>query len=104
MGPRNLAVRILQQIAERSVKNTFAAARERRGMFPCRKASSRRLHPDHFHRLILVKRMKQSDGIGSAADTGEQDLRQSAFQIQDLAARFFAYHRLEIADDHRKGM
>ncbi len=48
--------------------------------------------------------MEQADGVGAAADTGEQRIRQPAFKLHHLLAGFLADHALEIAHHGRIGM
>ena len=48
--------------------------------------------------------MEQADGVGAAADAGDQRVRQPALRRQDLLARLGADHRLEVADHRRIGM
>ena len=48
--------------------------------------------------------MEQADGVGAAADAGDQRVGQAAFGLQHLLARFAADDRLEIAHHGRIGM
>ena len=48
--------------------------------------------------------MEQADGVGPAADAGDQRVRQPALHCHDLLARLPADHRLEVADQLRIGV
>jgi hypothetical protein len=48
--------------------------------------------------------MEQPDGVGAAADAGDQRIRQAAFGRHHLLAGLSADHRLEIAHHGRIGM
>ena len=57
---------------------------------------------DQFHGCIVDERGEDSRGVRSAADAGDDVIRQSPLDFQALLARLAADHRLKIADDHRK--
>ena len=48
--------------------------------------------------------MEQADGVGAAADAGDQRVGQAAFGFQHLFARFFADDRLKVAHHGRIGV
>ena len=48
--------------------------------------------------------MEQADGVGAAADSGDDGVGQPAFLFEDLRARLDADHRLEVAHQFRVGM
>ncbi len=48
--------------------------------------------------------MEQADGVGAAADAGHQRIRQTAFALEDLRARFAADDALKIAHHFRIGV
>ena len=52
---------------------------------------------DDSHRTVIEEGIKQPHGIGAAADGGNQCIRQAAFLLQHLSARFFADNSLEIS-------
>ncbi len=48
--------------------------------------------------------MEQADGVGAAADAGDERVRQAAFGLQHLLAGLAADHRLEVAHHGRIGV
>ena len=54
----------------------------------CIDASSGCLTPDQAHSFIFYKMIKSSDGIGTAAHTGQNRIRQTAFLFQHLFLDF----------------
>ena len=48
--------------------------------------------------------MEQADGVGAAADAGDQRVGQAAFRLQHLLARLVADHALEVAHHRRIGV
>ena len=48
--------------------------------------------------------MEQADGVGAAADAGDERVGQAALGLEDLLARLAADHRLEVAHHRRIGM
>ena len=63
-----------------------------------------RLHAEHVDGSILEKGIKKADGVGAAADTGHEQIRQALFLFQNLPARLVADDALKIAHHERIGM
>ena len=85
MGQRHLAVLVLQADNCRCPAARRGAALEARGVLaelvPRPPAST----PIMLHGCIVEERMKQADGIGAAADAGDERIGQAAFRLQNLA-------------------
>ena len=99
----DLAVIVHQQIGAVAVQHARPAARDR-GRVQLRQPVAGGFDPEYFDTGIVEKRMKQSDGIGAAADAGDQRIRQPAFGLLHLGAGLDADDRLEVAHHHRIGM
>ena len=100
----NLAALILQDITHRALQNpgtTTAVCIESGRMLAQATATPAGFDADHSHRLIAQERMKQSDRIRSAADAGNQTIRQTVLLFQDLRPRFPPDHALKIAHHQR---
>src|SRR5271168_4549402 len=50
---------------------------------------------------VIEEWMEQTHGVGAAADTGDERIRQATLGREHLLARFAADDRLKIADHHR---
>ena len=76
-----------------------------RGGMPARlKPGARRLDPTDHDLPVVQEGVKQTDSIGTAADTGHQRVRQAAQLIQTLPPRLPARDRVKIAHHGRIGM
>lgn len=53
---------------------------------------------EHFDGFIGQERIKEADGIGTAADAGDEEVGQAVFFFEDLTAGFITEDALEIAD------
>src|SRR5215471_13034739 len=102
MRRSDLPIYVLQQIAFRSLKHPDAAVVHKSSCMLAQIVSnSSSLDADHPHGRVVEKLMKESDRIRSTAHTGNKNIRQSAFFLQDLLARLPSDHRLKITDHQR---
>src|SRR6266581_3517949 len=96
----NLSVTGLQDVRVGPLQNPGARPGKSRGggkaggmlaeAFP----ASSGLEPHHLYTRILAKGMEQADGVGAAANTGNQNVRQALLGFQDLLARFMTDARM----------
>ena len=96
----HLPVGILQQVTESAVQDARRPTRETRGVLAQLRAASAGLNADQFHIFVADECMEQANGIAAAADASESGIRQAAFALENLGARFDADHAMEIADHH----
>ena len=75
------------------------APRSRRGRAGIAPRSRRDRAPDV---LIRDEGVEHPDGVRSAADASDDNIRQPADLLEHLRARLVADHRLEVADDRRE--
>ena len=99
----DLAVLVHQQIGAIAVQHAGPAAGDR-GRVQLRQPVARRLDAENLDTGIIEERMKQSQRIGAAADTGDQRVRGAAFGFLHLRPGLDADHRLEVTHHHRIGM
>ena len=103
MGFRNLPVFILHQVGAVAVQDARGAGRQRRGMLASADTLTAGLDAVNVNSGILQERVEQAYGVGAAADTGDQCIRQFAALCQRLGTRFPADDALEVANQHGIG-
>ena len=105
MAFEDLAVAVLQQIGAVAVQHARAAAVHRGGVAVLDvEAVAAGLDAVDRDVAVVEERMEQADGVGAAADAGDERVGQAAFGLEDLLARLAADHRLEVAHHLRIGM
>ncbi len=100
----DLAVFVLQEEGAVAVQHARGAAGHAGGVLAGVDAVAGRFDADDLHALVIEERVEQADGVGAAADAGDQRVGQAAFLLHDLLAHFVADHRLEVADHGRVGV
>ncbi|MCV5950212.1 hypothetical protein OFN94_35925, partial [Escherichia coli] len=78
-------MRILQDVTHRPLQDaeTSAAAQiEARRMLAQFVAAPASFDADHAHSFIVQEWVKESDGVGTAADASDQRIRQASFALQ----------------------
>src|SRR5437763_16164820 len=90
MGQLDLAVLIREQKCFRALEDTEPAALETRGVFPSADAFAAGFDADHPNRCVVQQWMEESDGVASAADACDEQIRKPLFALYDLPARFAA--------------
>ena len=90
---QNLAVRILQQIGLGAVQHAGRAFGERGGVMGRFHPLARRLDAMNGDVGIVEERMEQPDGIGAAADAGDEHIGQPPFGLHHLRAGFLCRSR-----------
>src|SRR5439155_14477389 len=107
MSRCNLTARILKHVRHGALQNSDASATTRRataksrGMLAERIPASSRLNTDQSDLFVRNERMKQTDRIRAAADTGNQGARQFSGRGQNLFARFASNQALKLAHHQR---
>ena len=98
VGQLHLAKFILQQVGAGALKNSEGATLEAGSVAPCLNSFPSGLHTDHLDVFIVKERVKEPNGIGSAAHTGYQKIGQAAFLLKNLAAGLVPNNPLKVAD------
>src|SRR5215831_8348890 len=93
----DLAIRVLQQQGVRSVEHAGTAVGDRGSVLAKASAPPAGLDADDLDRGIGDKGMEGTDGVGSAADAGDERIRQPPGTGEYLRARLPADDRLELA-------
>src|SRR5882724_8229849 len=107
MGARNLTKLVLQDIRHCSLQHADASAATSFAAFKARCvladgiATTAGFHSNQPHAFVRQERMKQSDRIRTAADTGDERNRYFAGLFQDLGARFATNDALKFPDHER---
>ena len=97
----DLAVAILQQIGAVAVQDARFAGIQRGAMLIALKPLATGFDAVNGDIGIVEEGMKQADGVGAAAQSGDQRVRQPAFGFHHLLFRLRADHRLEVAHHSR---
>ncbi len=106
----DLAVAILQDVGVSALQHAGARARitlrggEARGVFAEFGAAAASFDANHFHFRVAQKSVEEADGVGSAADAGEEMRGQALFHGENLLASFASDDGLKIADHGRVRM
>src|SRR5918994_7163042 len=82
----DLPVGILQEIGAVAVQHAGLAGVHRSAMLDAVEPAPARLDADDFYRAVVEEWMKQADGVGAAADGGDDSVGQPAFLLQYLGA------------------
>ena len=98
-----IAVLIGQHDAVEAVHDAFFSVCDGCRVVPQLRAAAQGLHTHQLHR-VRQERREHADGVGTAADTGRDLVRQMSGLLKELCPRFFADNVLEIADHQREGM
>ena len=62
------------------------------------------LNSQHSHRRIVQEWVEQSDGVGSAADAGNEQVWQTILALKDLGTGLVSYDPVKIANHDRVGV
>src|SRR6266404_1976330 len=100
MGQLDLALFVGEQKSFRPLQNAEAPALKTGGVFSAANAFATSFNSDHSNMSIVQKRMEQANGVAAAADTGDEQIRQTTFAFENLMARLNANDSLKIADHH----
>ena len=100
----DLPVVVLKQVGAVAVQDARPAAGERGRMQAGREAVAGRLDAVDLDVAVVEEGVEQADGVGAAADGGDQRIRQAALRRQHLLARLAADDALEVAHHGRIGM
>ena len=104
MGFYDLAIFVFHQVGAVAMQHTWTA-RAQGGRVPARgNAIAGRFDTMHLHLMVIYERIKQSDGIGTAANTSNQHIRQAPGHFQHLWFGFAPDDGLKIPHHGRIGM
>src|SRR5277367_4318479 len=101
MRERYLAVVILQQVRKCALQNARRSATKARCMFAEFYSAASGLNSDQADARIGDELVEGSDGVGAAADTGDDRGWQPAFLLLNLLAGLFADHTMKVAHHGR---
>ncbi len=104
MDVGSLAILILQDIGKRAVEDAGGTVGERCGVLAEGCSFSAGFDAVEFDGRVFDERVKDSGGVGAAADAGDDGVGEAAELIHRLAAGFGSDDGLEITDDHGKRM
>ena len=104
MGVENLAVAVLQVIAAVAVQHAGQSPIERGRVLAAFDAEPGGFDADHLHAGLVEEGVEQADGVGAAADAGDQRVGQPSLGLLHLRAHLFADHVLEVAHHDRVGV
>src|SRR5438132_11547043 len=97
MGGRDLSMIVLKDIRVGALQNAGRAASEACGMVAQGCPSSTSLDSDQLDLLVLQELVKDTNGVGAAADTGDHCGWKLAFSFKNLRAGLAANHGMKIA-------
>lgn len=100
----NVSVVILQQVGTHAMQYARLSFRHGAGVLTGLDTKSGCLHADQFHFRIVDEVREHTDGVGTAADAGHNDIRKLSFLLQELAASLTADNTLEFLYHLRVGM
>src|SRR5205807_6403520 len=75
MGQLNLAILIREQKCFCSLKNTQPSSLKSRRVFAGSNSFATGFDSNHAHARIAQERMKQTNGVAAATDTGDEQIR-----------------------------
>ncbi len=86
MAVEDLAVLVLQQIGAVAVQHARLAGVHRGAVLDALQPAAAGLDADDPHRAVVEEGMEHADGVGAAADRGDDDVGQPALLLEDLRA------------------
>src|SRR5882724_4069298 len=102
MRIRDLTGIVLQNVGKRSLQHARGAAAKTCSMFAQQFAAAAGFHADEFYPFVFYEVVKNTDGVRSATDTGDDRCRQPAFSLQNLGTSFASDDYLKIT--HHSGI
>src|ERR1700684_4243977 len=91
MALDNLTVIGLQKIGAVAVQHAWAAAIDRgRVAVGNVQPMPRCFDPEHLDLRLVEKRVEKANGVGAAADAGDETVGQAALELEHLRPRFLA--------------
>ena len=85
VGCGDLAIVILQHVAVGALQHAGDAAVEARGVIAERFAAAAGFDADESHVFVFDKGGEDADGVGAAADAGDDRIGQAAFALRESA-------------------
>ena len=104
MRRSDLAVRILDQHRERTVQHAGLPRAERCGVLAARDPAPGCFHTDQADAGLADERVEDPHRVRATADARGDDVGEPALPLEDLRARLFADHLLELTDEQRERM
>lgn len=103
MGLFALPLLILKEVRHAAVQDTWCTGHEcGRVMTSLNTRCATSLGADELDVLIVDKGVKDTNRIGTSADTGDDIVWQTTSMLEHVGAGFFAKHRLEVTNHARK--
>ena len=100
----NLTVFVLTEVRLHAVEDTQTAGGQGGSGLLGVDAASGSLAADELNALVLNEVVEGADGVGTAADTSNDGVRQTAFLLQNLLLDFLGNHSLKVTNDGRERM
>src|SRR5579875_2529285 len=88
---------VIHHIAFKAVNNIRFAGRKGCCMKSCFQALAAWFHPDDFDIQVVNKWIEETNGVGSAANTGNDIVRQAFFLLENLSTCLATDDGLEMA-------
>src|ERR1700736_5581709 len=104
MSQLDLAIIISEQECFRSLQDAELPGLETCRVFAAANSLAARFNSNHSDTLVFQEGVKQADGVASASDASNEQMRKPLFAFQDLAARFHADDPVKIAHHHGVGV
>src|SRR6516164_9843567 len=100
----NLSVFVRQEISFRALQHAKATRLKTGSMLPRSNSASAGLDADHPNARITEKGIEKSDRVASTANACHQQIRQTLFLLENLAASLFTDYSVQITHHHWVGM
>src|SRR5262245_23070289 len=100
----NLSVFVREKIGFRALQHAKATRLKTSSMFTRSNAAPACFNADHPNPCVTEKGIEKSDGVTSTANAGHQQIRQTFFLLENLAASLFTDHSVQITYHHWVGM
>src|ERR1700741_1010089 len=96
----NLSVFVRQEISFRALEHAKATRLKTGSVFSRSNSASTRLDADHPNTRIMEEGIEKSDGVASIANACYQQIRQTLFLLENLAASLFTDPSVQITHHH----
>ncbi|MFM1944508.1 MAG: hypothetical protein RI897_3490 [Verrucomicrobiota bacterium] len=104
VGELDLAVIVLEEVGAGALEDAEGAALEAGGVLFGEDAFTAGFDADHGDGCILEEGVEEADGIGAAADAGDEEVGEAVFFFEDLGAGFVTDDALEVTDHNGVGV
>ncbi len=104
VGELDLAELVLEDEAAGALEDADGAALEAGGVLFGEDPLAAGFDADHADGGVLEEGVEEADGVGAAADAGDEEVWEALFAFEDLAAGLVADHPLEVTDHDGVGV